>query len=170
MDGMGQQLEKHTFDLSRAVLSVTLPFESMAFETGKTMVPDVTPNLQYNGNGEMLKQMAVILNDNALKYANDGGAVTVSLLTRGDRRILRVHNTGVGIKQEDLPRIFERFYRPTAGRRRATDWVLRQRKDHCYRPQGEDCANRDIKPALPWRCDRADRRVPGKKRKNPLKF
>ncbi len=111
MDRAGQQLEKHPFDLSRAVLSVTLPFESMAFETGKTLATDVTPNLQYNGNEEMLKQMAVILIDNALKYANDGGTVTVSLLARGDRRILRVHNTGAGIKQEDLPRVFERFYR-----------------------------------------------------------
>jgi signal transduction histidine kinase len=111
MDQAGQQLEKHPFDLSWAVLSVTLPFESMAFETGKTMVTDVTPNLLYNGNEEMLKQMAVILIDNALKYANDGGTVTVSLLARGERRILRVHNTSEGIKQEHLPRVFERFYR-----------------------------------------------------------
>ena len=111
MDQTGQQLEKHPFDLSRAVLSVTLPFESMAFETGKTIVTDVTPNLPYIGNEEMLKQLAVILIDNALKYANDGGTVTISLLARGERRILRVHNTGVGIKQEDLPHVFERFYR-----------------------------------------------------------
>lgn len=111
MDRAGQQMEKHPFDLSRAVLSVTLPFESMAFETGKTLVTDVTPNLPYYGSEEMLKQMVVILIDNALKYANDGGTVTISLLARGDRRILRVHNTGEGIKPEDLPRVFERFYR-----------------------------------------------------------
>lgn len=111
MDRTGHQIEKHPFDLSRALLSVTLPFESMAFESGKTLITDITPEIRYSGDEEMLKQMTVILLDNAMKYANDGGTVTISLLAKGEKKVLRVHNTGAGIEQKDLSHIFERFYR-----------------------------------------------------------
>ncbi|MDD6713497.1 MAG: sensor histidine kinase [Subdoligranulum sp.] len=55
--------------------------------------------------------MAVILLDNAIKYAGTGGAVTLRLAAAGSQAVLTVHNTGTPIPPDRLPHIFERFYR-----------------------------------------------------------
>jgi signal transduction histidine kinase len=65
---------------------------------------------------------AVVKNliSNAVKYNRDGGSVRVTLRTEDAARVLRVQDTGIGMRQQDLPRVFERFYRVDTARSRAT--------------------------------------------------
>ena len=59
-----------------------------------------------------------ILN-NAIKYSPDGGKITVSMKTTDDQMILSISDQGLGIPKEDLPKIFDRFYRVDKARSRA---------------------------------------------------
>ena len=65
-----------------------------------------------------LYQIVQNLAENAVKYNVDGGSVTVSVLKREDDVLLTVRDTGIGIPPEDLPHIFERFYRVDKARSR----------------------------------------------------
>ena len=114
----GAEAAMGRFDLSRALLDVTLPFESTVYEAGKTMETDVPEGIDCAGNEDMVKQLAVILLSNALKYSDDGGRIEVSLKVRGKQRELRVFNTGKAIAPEDQEHIFDRFWRadPAHGR------------------------------------------------------
>ena len=59
------------------------------------------------------------LMENAVKYNQPGGRVSVALRSAGESISLRVEDTGVGIPEEDLPKIFDRFYRVDKARSRA---------------------------------------------------
>ena len=59
-----------------------------------------------------------ILN-NAIKYSSDGGKITVSMKTTDDQMILSIKDQGLGIPKQDLPKIFDRFYRVDRARSRA---------------------------------------------------
>jgi signal transduction histidine kinase len=56
--------------------------------------------------------------DNAVRYTPPGGEVTIAARRDGDRVLVRVRDTGVGVSPEHLPRLFERFYRADASRSR----------------------------------------------------
>ena len=58
--------------------------------------------------------------DNAIRYTNEGGSVTVRVVPVEDRAVLAVEDTGVGIPQRDVGRVFERFYRVDVARSRGT--------------------------------------------------
>src|SRR5690606_28462521 len=58
--------------------------------------------------------------DNAVRYTNRGGSVTVRVLAVEDEAVVSVEDTGVGIARRDLGRVFERFYRVDVARSRAT--------------------------------------------------
>ena len=66
-----------------------------------------------------IHQVIYNLVDNAVKYSAAGGAVQVSLRWRNEQVVLQVADNGAGIPEEDLPRIFERFYRVDKARSRA---------------------------------------------------
>ena len=110
--------EMKPFDLGRALLDVTLPFESTVFEAGKTLEIQIPEGIEYTGNEEMIKQPAVILLSNALKYSDPGGKIIISLKAKGRQREISVFNTGEPIDPEDRERIFDRFWRadPAHGR------------------------------------------------------
>ncbi len=70
------------------------------------------------GNSTWLKQLLLILLDNACKYTPQGGSISLSLLREGEMAVIRVKDTGIGITAEDLPHIFDRFYRADKARAR----------------------------------------------------
>jgi len=67
-------------------------------------------------DADQLKQVLVALMDNALKYTPYEGTVSLSLTISGNSAVVKVSDTGIGISPEDLPHIFERFYRADQSR------------------------------------------------------
>ena len=98
-------------DLSRAVMNVALPFESAAFEEGKTLLTEIEAHVHCRGDEEMIKQLVVILLGNAFKYADEHGTIRVGVRQLARAGEITVSNTGRGISRADRERIFDRFYR-----------------------------------------------------------
>ena len=72
----------------------------------------VDDNLMVYGNGDRLFQLVMILGDNAMKYSPDSSAIAFELLASKEKgAILSVSDQGYGIPEEDLPYIWERFYK-----------------------------------------------------------
>ncbi len=105
--------------MDQLVTGSLLPFESVAFEAGVCLEEDVLPGITVQGDEAQLRRLVVILLDNAVKYAGEGGSVTLRLDMLQDHPRLSVHNTGPAISPEHLPHLFERFYRSDASRDRA---------------------------------------------------
>ncbi|MGN1224484.1 MAG: ATP-binding protein [Ruminococcus sp.] len=109
------------FNLSSAVETMALPFESQAFEQQKQFLITVQPDLYFHGNPEQIRRMIGILIDNAFKYSAEHGEIKVSLKEEtGGRAVLEVYNTGKGVREDETEKIFERFYRSDSSRARAT--------------------------------------------------
>ena len=68
------------------------------------------------GNVPALRRLFLALLDNALKYSAAGTEVRVEIVSKGDRIVARVEDRGIGIEAEDLPHIFQRFYRANKAR------------------------------------------------------
>ena len=79
------------------------------------------PEMAYvSGNPDMIYQVVFNLMENAVKYNRRGGQVRVALEVRDDQTLLHVADTGIGIQEEELERIFDRFYRVDKMRSRET--------------------------------------------------
>ena len=70
------------------------------------------------GNSDRVEQILVNLTENAIKYNRPGGSVTVQVFSNGEAANIAISDTGIGIAEENLPRLFERFYRVDKGRSR----------------------------------------------------
>lgn len=116
-DGRAEE-EMLPFDLSEAAESCTLPFESVCFENGVQFYTEIQPDIGIVGSPSAIKQVMMILLDNAVKYAGENGFVRFLLHADGDRVTLSVNNTGERIPPELIPHIFERFYRVDESRAR----------------------------------------------------
>ena len=73
-----------------------------------------------DGDSKRLEQVVVNLLANALRYTDAGGRASVTVRPEGPDAVLEVRDTGIGIAEEDLPRLFERFWRGEKSRSRAT--------------------------------------------------
>ncbi|GLX69864.1 sensor histidine kinase [Paenibacillus glycanilyticus] len=105
-------------NLSEAVESVILTLEAVIFEKDIALSYDISPDLSVSGNVEQMKQVALILLDNAIKYTNATGSINLTLRKHGSEVVLAVTNSGDGIPPEHIGRIFDRFYRADASRSR----------------------------------------------------
>ena len=104
--------------LTDTLWSCLLPFETIAFEAGVQLDSHIADNIILTADAAQLKQLVMILLDNACKYTPPGGVITVGLAKTGDKAQLTVNNPGEPIPAEDLPHLFERFYRSDKSRAR----------------------------------------------------
>jgi signal transduction histidine kinase len=105
-------------DLSKAAEDEIGRIETVLFERGVALefVNRHEGALLVKADGERIRQAVLILLDNALKYTDRGGKVTAETGVVGRSGYVTVTNTGEGISAEDLPHIFDRFYRADKSR------------------------------------------------------
>ncbi|WP_340399860.1 HAMP domain-containing sensor histidine kinase [Paenibacillus sp. FSL H8-0079] len=118
MDDSRSTMIHAKFNMSDAVESIILPMEAVIFEKNISLDYNIEPNLTVHGNSEQIKQVILILLDNAVKYSGPKGSVNVTLQRQNNDVMLAVSNTGDGIAPEHLDRIFDRFYRTDSSRAR----------------------------------------------------
>ena len=101
---------------SELAWSVLLQFEPIAYEKQIELDSDIQPGLYIKGDTTQLKQLIHIFLDNGCKYAGQHGQVFLRLFSQQNNVLLCVRNTGAVIPKEELPHIFERFYRSDKAR------------------------------------------------------
>jgi two-component system, OmpR family, sensor histidine kinase CiaH len=106
------------FNLSDTVENVVLTMEAVIFENNAALNYNIEPNLMTQGNSEQIKQVVMILLDNALKYTTLPGTIDLTLKKEHNNILLSVTNTGKGIPAELLDKVFDRFYRVDKSRSR----------------------------------------------------
>lgn len=132
VDALGQLVEE-LLELSR-IESGKVPFRLEPVPLDEAVLPAVErlrPQAERAGlrlechlaagmvwaDRERIQQVVTNLVHNAIKFTPPGGQVMVSAVRQGDEAVISVADTGVGISPEDLPRIFERFYKADRARR-----------------------------------------------------
>lgn len=106
-------------DLKNILNEVTVILQSKAEEKKITLHSVIEKEgLIIEGDLNRLKQIFINLINNSLTYTADGGEVKIDCVDIGDKLKVIITDTGIGIKKEEIPRIFERFYRVDKARSR----------------------------------------------------
>jgi len=106
-----QKLHKQTFNLSDELNATVIEMETVANEKEIQIIREIEPNITTENDKDQILKIIDILLENAVKYTPLGGTITASLTKEKRRIICTVRNTGEGISREELPNIFDRFYR-----------------------------------------------------------
>ncbi len=85
--------------------------EALAQEKGLRLSFDPMDGVTVRGDRVRLRQLFLNILDNALRYTPGGGTITGSVVRRDDQAVVTIGDTGIGIPEEHLPFIFDRFYR-----------------------------------------------------------
>ena len=118
METTENKLSFQRFDLTETVRGAVMPFESIAYEKQVDLSVSLQESIFLSGNQEQLGRVAAILTDNAVKYTEPGGKISVLLQQNRGKTILQVSNTGPEIPYADRKKIFDRFYRVDKARSR----------------------------------------------------
>lgn len=110
---------KEYFSMSDLISDIVSRLAHQANEKRQTIAYEPTNKLPlYHGNIDRIEQVITNIITNAIKYTPDNGAITVSTLYMFNSIIIKVKDTGIGISEENLEHIFERFYRVDKARSR----------------------------------------------------
>jgi heavy metal sensor kinase len=117
LDAGQEPMKQEHFDLSRIVRECVEMVRPLAAERGIRIQDDVSSQ-ECLGDAERIGQVVTNLLTNAIHFNRDQGEVRVSAHAEGDALFLAVADTGQGIPAEDIPHLFERFYRVDKSRSR----------------------------------------------------
>jgi len=102
------------------VENITPSLQQQADKRQITLRTKVPYNISFHADEEKMQQLLLNLLSNAIAYTSEGGDVSLTIEEQEDSVVFVVRDTGIGISKEDLPRIFERFYRVDKDRSRHT--------------------------------------------------
>lgn len=115
MDEDQTVLSASPFDLSSTASDTISEFEPLAEEKGKALFASVEPSISYTGDEGMIRRLISILLDNAVKYCDPGGEISICVYAKR-HPVITVENTYCDVEQVELNRLFDRFYRADKAR------------------------------------------------------
>ncbi len=98
-------------EMSRVIKETTKNFQSLAIQSGKKLTMNIDEDVKMRAEEAQMRQICSLLVDNAIKYCDDGGEISVALNQKGKNITLVVSNTYAEGKNVDYSKFFERFYR-----------------------------------------------------------
>jgi heavy metal sensor kinase len=119
-DAGATPLEREPLELSGLLHDLAEESRVLADAARVRLSTHLPPDCPFAGDPQALRRLFLILLDNAVKYTPAGGEVHLTLSRTADAAVVEVRDTGAGIAPEDLPHIFERFYRAAKDRSRST--------------------------------------------------
>jgi heavy metal sensor kinase len=117
-DAGKEQWDFTEVNLGKLITNLSTDVEVLCQEKGLTFRLGQTQDLVVKGDQARLRELVMNLLDNAIRYTPAPGTVSVSLRHQGQMAVLAITDTGVGIPVEEIPFIFERFYRVDKSRSR----------------------------------------------------
>ncbi len=117
-DRGNQKLVKQEFNIKKLIKEIILNFEKEALDKNITIQFN-SPETYINADKNKLKQVFINLISNSIKYTNQNGNIKIKLIEKNNKYIFIIKDNGIGIPNEDLPYIFERFYKVDKSRNRA---------------------------------------------------
>lgn len=117
-DARQLRIERQPIDLNDVVRDLMDQTEPLAEERGVRLRPNLNGGARVEADPGRVRQLLLILIDNALRHTPEGGEVSVDVARRNGRARVVVADSGEGIPAADLPHIFERFYRADKARNR----------------------------------------------------
>lgn len=106
-------------DLTTVVRQAYEIFEPTAEDKGVFFRCDIADGIHLAGDTPMIQRMLSNLLDNAIKYTPSGGTISITASEGHDQAVIEVRDSGIGISEQDLPHIFERFFRCDQSRSQA---------------------------------------------------
>lgn len=104
------EMDKKIFEMDKLLEEIVEPYKEIASYREKEMILKVEHDISFMGDRERIHQMMVILLDNAMKYTNEGGHIQIDCTQTNSSIRIRVKDDGIGVKGEDIPKLFDRFY------------------------------------------------------------
>jgi signal transduction histidine kinase len=114
------RLDLKEVQLSPLLENIIESFEPLFIGKGISLEKEIADSLSILGDTDRLNQVFINVISNALKYTDKGGTVFVGLQKEAQDVVVTVRDNGMGIRKEDLPFVFERFYRGDRSRSRET--------------------------------------------------
>lgn len=119
-DSTETELIKKEIEVDTFIKSVCTPYMEIAESQDKHIWLNLNGKTSIQADEERLHQLLVILLDNALKYTGENDSIGVKSYIENNKFVLEVSDTGIGIKEENMKYIFDRFYREDRSRSRET--------------------------------------------------
>ncbi|MGG0285743.1 HAMP domain-containing sensor histidine kinase [Peribacillus butanolivorans] len=109
-DSNQMEVKKSNFFLDDLLMDIVEQYTDIASFQEKTITSYAPNQIVFLGDKERIHQLLVILVDNAMKFTDEGGVISISCVKNSSSIILSVEDNGKGIPQEEIPKIFNRFY------------------------------------------------------------
>ena len=119
-DGNKMSLQKENVNIDDYILEVISPYVELAEMQKKKIIFNLNYKLDILIDTSRFYQLMVILIDNSLKYTEENDLIEIKTYLKDNKFVLEVKDTGIGVSDEGLKRIFERFYREDKARSRET--------------------------------------------------
>lgn len=112
-----EELKISQVNLSEIVENSILQFEVVAFEKNISIESGIQPDIFVKTHAPTFSKVLEILFDNAIKYSDENGKISIALYQTSKKAFFTINNKGEHINPDDLPHVFERFYRTSKERK-----------------------------------------------------